>query len=211
MTASTMAPALRHFALEREVIIATDSSDCESAGVLSEHDDEGVLHPVAYHWTTYLLAECNNTLYSMQQITNIKALEKWRPKCDGAKYPWQLITDHKNLECFIPKNLLNWGQAQWSRMLTGFDYEIVYHPEKSNGKLDALIRRPGDLPEGENKGFINMELVVLKPHNLPELQWKLAIGVLTREHPLLVDLFSQVYQADPLPDIILKTIRENSS
>jgi hypothetical protein len=44
--------------------------------------------------------------------------------------------------------LLNRRQARWSEFLTRFDYEIVYRPGKSNGKVDALKRRPVDLPEG---------------------------------------------------------------
>jgi hypothetical protein len=47
-------------------------------------------------------------------------------------------------------------------------YKIVYRPGKSNGKADALTRRPGDLPEGGDERLKNMEQVVLKPHNLPE-------------------------------------------
>jgi len=46
--AFTTAPALRHFDHEREVIIETDGSDYVSAGVLSQRDDKGVSHPVAY-------------------------------------------------------------------------------------------------------------------------------------------------------------------
>jgi len=45
-TAFTTATALQHFDHEREIIIATDASDYVSAGVLSQRDDEGVLHPV---------------------------------------------------------------------------------------------------------------------------------------------------------------------
>jgi len=45
-TAFTMAPALRHFDRERDVIIETDASEYGSTGVLSQRDDEGVLHPV---------------------------------------------------------------------------------------------------------------------------------------------------------------------
>jgi len=43
----TTAPALCNFDHEREVIIETDASNYVSAGVLSQRDDEGVLHPVA--------------------------------------------------------------------------------------------------------------------------------------------------------------------
>jgi hypothetical protein len=52
--------------------------------------------------------------------------------------------------------------------LSRFDYEIVYRPGKSNGKADALMRRPGDLPEGGDERLKTMEQVVLKPENLPE-------------------------------------------
>jgi len=37
----------------------------------------------------------------------IKALEEWRPECEEAVYPLQLLTDHKNLEYFMTKKLLN--------------------------------------------------------------------------------------------------------
>ena len=37
----------------------------------------------------------------------IKALEEWRPGCEGAAYPLQLITDHKNLEYCMTTKLLN--------------------------------------------------------------------------------------------------------
>jgi hypothetical protein len=37
----------------------------------------------------------------------IKALEEWRPECEGATYPLLLITDHKNQEYFMTKKLLN--------------------------------------------------------------------------------------------------------
>jgi len=48
VTAFTAAAVLRHFDHDREVIIKTDTSDYVSAGVLSQFDDDGVLHPVAY-------------------------------------------------------------------------------------------------------------------------------------------------------------------
>jgi len=87
----------------------------------------------------------------------IKALEEWRPECEGAAYPLQLITDHKNLEYFMMKKLLNRRQARWSEFLTRCDYTIVYRPGKSNGKAETLMRRPGDLPEGGDKRLMNME------------------------------------------------------
>jgi len=141
----------------------------------------------------------------------IKALEEWRPECEGAAYPLQLITDHKNLEYFMTKKPSNWRQAWWSEFLTRFDYEIVYRPGKSNGKADALTRRPGDLPEGGDDRLKNMEQVVLKPHNLPEQLRISANDIPRQEYPSISDLFIQAYKDDPLPNKILKAISQGDS
>jgi hypothetical protein len=141
----------------------------------------------------------------------IKALEEWRPECEGAAYPLLLITDHKNLEYFMTKKLLNRRQARWSEFLTRFDYEIVYRPRKSNGKADALTTWPRHLPEGGDEGVINMEQVVLKLHNLPEQLRISANEMPGQEVPLISDLFAQAYSDDPLPNKILEAIKQGGS
>jgi hypothetical protein len=211
VTAFMTAPALRHFDHEREVIIETDSSDYVSSGVISQRNDEGVLHPVAYYSKKHLPAECNYNIYDKELMVIIKALEEWRPESEGAAYPLQLITDHKNVEYFMTKKLLNRRQAQWSEFLTQFDYEIVYRPGKLNGKADALTRRPGDLPEEGDERLKNMEQVVLKPHNLLE---ELRIAANERpgqEASSISDLFATTHMDDPLPNKILEAIRQGDS
>jgi len=148
VTAFTTAPVLRHFDHDREAIIETDASEYVSGGVSSQHDDDGALHPVAYFSKRHPPSECHYDIYHKELMAIIKALEEWRPECEGAAYPPKLITDHKNLEYFMTKKLLHRRQAQWSEFLTRFKYEMVYRPGKSNGKADALTRKPGDLPEG---------------------------------------------------------------
>jgi hypothetical protein len=108
----TTAPTLRHFDHGREVIIETDASDYVSTGVLSQRDDEGILHPVAFFSTKHSPAECNYDIYDKELMAIIQALEEWRPECEGAEHPLQLITDHKNLEYFMTKKLLNRRHAR---------------------------------------------------------------------------------------------------
>jgi hypothetical protein len=153
----TTGPALQRFDHERKDIIETDASDYVSAGVLSQRDDEGVLHPVAYFSKKHTPAECNYDIYDKMLMPIIKALEEWKPECEGAGYPLQLLTNHKNLEYFMTKKLLNGTLARWSRFLAPYDYQIVYSPAKSIGKADALTSRPGDLPEEGDKRLKNME------------------------------------------------------
>jgi hypothetical protein len=73
-----------------------------------------VLHPVAYYSKKRTPAECNYDIYNKEVMAIIKALEEWRPECERAAYPLQLITAQKNLEYFMPKKLLNLSQARWS-------------------------------------------------------------------------------------------------
>ena len=211
ITAFTTALALHHFDHKREVIIETDASAYVSAGVLSQRDDEGVLHPVAYFSKKNTPAECNYDIYDKELMGIIKALEEWRPECEGAAYLLQLITNHKNLEYFMTKKLLNRRQARWSEFLTRFDYEIVYRPGKSNGKADALTRRPGDLPEGGDERLKNMEQVVLKPRNLPKQLCLSADSPLALGRPSISDLMTEAYETDPLAGKILEAIHTNGS
>jgi hypothetical protein len=139
------APTLGHFDHSREVIIKTNASDYVSAGVLSQRDDDGVSHPVAFFSKKHSPAECNYDINDKELMAIIKALEEWGTECEGAEHMVQLLTDHKHLEYFMSKILLNRRQARWAQLLSRFDYEILYRPGKLNGKADALTRRPGDL------------------------------------------------------------------
>ena len=45
------------------MIIETDASNYASAGILSQRDDEGILHAVAYYSKQHSPVECNEDLY----------------------------------------------------------------------------------------------------------------------------------------------------
>lgn len=46
--AFTSALILKHFDPERLIVVGTDPSDYGSAGVMSQYDDQGILHPIAF-------------------------------------------------------------------------------------------------------------------------------------------------------------------
>ena len=49
----------------------TDSSDYVSAGVLSQYDDDGILHPVAYFSKKHSVTECNYEIYDKELLAII--------------------------------------------------------------------------------------------------------------------------------------------
>jgi hypothetical protein len=66
---------------------------------------------------------------------------------EGSLHMVQVFTDHKNLEYFMTTNVLNRRQACWAQELAGMDFKIFYRKGTSNGKPDALSRRPEYHPE----------------------------------------------------------------
>jgi hypothetical protein len=73
------------------------------------------------------------------------------------------------------------------------------------------MRSPGDLPEVGDERLKNLEQVVLKPHNLPE-QLRISANEMSgQEASSISDLFAQAYVDDPLPNRILKAIRQGES
>lgn len=81
-----------------EVVIESDASDYVSNGVLSQYDNAGVLHPVAYYSKKHTPAKCNYDIYGTELMAFMNALKEWSPECEGAAYPLQLLTDHMNVE-----------------------------------------------------------------------------------------------------------------
>jgi hypothetical protein len=163
-----MAPILRHFDYNGEVIVKTDSSDYISAGILSPYNDEGVLHPVAFFSKKHSPAECNYEIYDKELMAIVRAFEEWRPELEGTLHPIQVLSDHKNLEYFMTTKLLKRRQTQWAEYLSRFNFKIIYRPGKAGGKPDSLTHRLGDLPQGGDECLIEQQKAVLKLQNLPD-------------------------------------------
>ena len=111
-TQITSAPALRHFDSQKASFLETDSSDYVTGGVLSQEDNEGVLHPVAFYSHKMLPAECNYEIYDKELLAIIKAFENWRPELEGSAIPVKILTDHQGLEYFQIKRTLTHRQAR---------------------------------------------------------------------------------------------------
>jgi hypothetical protein len=78
--------------------VETDSSDYVSAGTMSQPDENGVLHPVAFYSKKLTPTECNYEIYDKELLAIVRCLEEWRAELEGSAQPIQIITDHRNLE-----------------------------------------------------------------------------------------------------------------
>jgi len=143
----TTAPILAHFDPAKPVIVETDGSDFALGAVLSQRDEKGCLHPVAFHSRKFQPTEINYEIHDKELLAIVDAFKHWRRYCEGATHQVQVLSDHHNLEYFTTTKVLNRRQARWAQEVAGIDFKIFYHPGSLNGKPDALSRRPEYRPE----------------------------------------------------------------
>ena len=74
----TTAPILAHYDFARPSLVETDASDFVCAAILSQADDAGVIHPVAYFSKKMTPAQCNYPIYDKELLAVVPALEEWR-------------------------------------------------------------------------------------------------------------------------------------
>jgi len=138
--AITTAPILRHFDPERQAILETDASDYIIGGIISQYDDEGILHPVAFYNKNLIPAECNYYIYDKELLAIIRCFEHWRPELEHIKLPIQVFTDYQALKTFMEAKQLSRRQARYLDFLTEFNFQMIFRSNKRNLKADALTR-----------------------------------------------------------------------
>ncbi|KAL0173013.1 hypothetical protein M9458_033324, partial [Cirrhinus mrigala] len=148
-TSFTTAPILKHPDPQLPFVVEVDASDCGIGAVLSQlHGSPGKLHPCAFFSRKLTAAERNYDVGNKELLSMKAALEEWRHWLEGAAHPFQIITDHKNLEYIKGAKRMNPRQARWSLFFTLFNFSVTYRPGSKNLKADALSRRH-DIDQGD--------------------------------------------------------------
>ena len=164
------APILNHFDPSKQCHVETDSSDYVSAGVLSQEDGNGILHPVAFFSKRIVPAECNYEIYDKELLAIIRCFEEWRPELEGTAMPVKMLTDHKGLEYFMTTKKLTPRQARWAEFLSEFNFVVTYQNGKKNDKADALTRKPNKQPISDEDDRQEHKMRVLLPLEQIEIQ-----------------------------------------
>jgi transposase InsO family protein len=139
------APVLALYDPEAATKMETDASDGVLGGVLSQQGKDGHWHPVAYYSKTMTGPETRYEIHDKEMLAVVRAMGEWTAELQGLAEPFVAYTDHKALEFFSTKRLLNARQAGWSDDLSRFDYKITYRPGTENTAADALTRKLEDL------------------------------------------------------------------
>ena len=98
---------LCHYNSDLKLVMKTNASDYVSGGILSQYDENDVLHPVVYFFKKHSSAECNYEIYDKELMAIVCTFKEWCPELEDSLTSVKVITDHKNLEYFMSTKQLS--------------------------------------------------------------------------------------------------------
>ncbi len=129
---------------------------------------DGKLHPCTFMSRRLSDAERNYHMGDRELLAVKLTLEEWRQWLEGARHPFQVLMDHKNLEYLQQAKRLNPRQARWSLFFNQFQFLLSYRPGTKNVKPDALSRAYS--PETQEKPLAS---IIPRSRIVAPLQWEL--------------------------------------
>ena len=88
----TTAPIVAYFDAQKPGVIETDSSDFAIGAVLSQRDNEGRMHLVAFHSRKFQLAEINYEIHDTELLAVVDTFKHWTRYCEGAVHQIQVLS-----------------------------------------------------------------------------------------------------------------------
>lgn len=76
--------------------------------------------------------------YIRELFAIIEAVKKWRQYLIARRF--QIFTDQRSLKHLLSQVVQMLEQYKWATKLLGYDFEIIYKPDKENIVADALSR-----------------------------------------------------------------------
>ncbi|KAI0991901.1 hypothetical protein K3495_g16286, partial [Podosphaera aphanis] len=141
-------PVLAQWDPDRETVLEADCSGYALGGCLSQVDDQKRLRPVAYFSKRLSGAESNYPIHDKELHSIVTCLQEWQAELMSVTKPFTILSDHKNLNYFTTKRLLNERQVRYNDVLQQFNFILKWRPGSACERPDALSRRDQDRPSG---------------------------------------------------------------
>jgi hypothetical protein len=178
--------------------------------ILSQRQEDGRLHPIAYMSQSFAGAEQNYDTHDKELLAIIKALEFWRIFLEGTKEAITVFTDHRNLEYWQESRTFNRRHARWHLLLANYNFRIHYRPWKQSGKPDALSRRPDHLDVAPEPQIMLPKEVFASLSTEPETELQNRIEKLLDQDESLEEILTFMQQGSNAPAYIKKGFKDYS-
>ena len=186
----------------RPTCLEVNASGYAIGGILLQKLDNNLWHPVAYCSQSMADAERNYKIYDREMLAIIRTLKDWQHYLEGLPQPFDIISDHRNLQYWCTAQNLTRRQARWSLYLSRFEFLLTHKPGTTNTQADPLSRIP--LPIFTDVDD-NQDQIVLKPDHF------LSATTLAAENlDTLEDDIHAATDLDPQIRTALQTLQDNA-
>lgn len=125
----TSAPILVSPDPEKQFIVEVDASNVGVGAILSQSSStDNKVHPCAFFSHCLSPAEQNYDVGNHELLAIRLALGEWRHWLEGAKLPFVVWTDHRNLEYIRSAKRLNARQARWALVFGVLTFRFLTAP-----------------------------------------------------------------------------------
>ncbi len=131
---------LHHFNLKWQAILKIDALNYVKDEILSQYNDEKVLHSMIFYSKSMILAEINYHIYDKKLLIIIQCFKHWWLKLKCIELFIQIFIDHQALKIFMKNKQLSQRQVNYLNILLKFNFQIIFRSGKMNIKVDALTQ-----------------------------------------------------------------------
>ncbi len=134
----SFASVLRHFNLKRQTILKINALNYVKDEILSQYNDESVLHLMIFYSKSMILAEINYHIYDKKLLIIIHHFEHWWLELKCTELLIQIFINHQALKIFMKNKQLSRRQVNYLNILLKFNFQIIFKSGKINTKVDVL-------------------------------------------------------------------------
>jgi len=139
---SGKSPIMRHYDSNQPLLLETVTSTFPIGGILSQHFKHGMIHPVGFLSRQFSQADLNYDVFPKEMLAIVWVPKWWRSFLQGSVHTTIIYTNHQNLTYFKSSIKLNREPARWAEELATCNFDVFDRKGSSNGKANALWRRP---------------------------------------------------------------------
>ena len=133
-------PILAFPKLNDPFIVEVDASDYAAGGILSQKEEDNILHPIAYFSTSFTNTQRKWAPVTKEAFALVLAVRHWHVYLSGREFV--LRSDHNPLghlrQQKDPRGKFGW----WIAELEEYNYNVEYIRGKDNVKAHLLSRNP---------------------------------------------------------------------
>ena len=129
---------MRNPEFQKNFILQTDASGSGVGAVLSQMDDQGEEHAIAYFSRKRLPREQRYSTVEQECLAIKLGIQAFSVYLLGK--PFKVQTDHRALRWLDKAKETNARLTRWSLSLQPYQFTVEHHKGRANGNADALSR-----------------------------------------------------------------------